>query len=100
MAVIREKNLLDPQKRIDELKNQIVILEAEMVLVETLRDQDKLRGMGFRKWNLIRHLGYWQEIVEHQKHGRHLRAWKTHDLNVCVCSVLNCEKMQDDKPQK
>ena len=66
MAVIREKNLLDPQKRIDELNNQIVVLAAEMVLVETLRDQDKLRGMGFRKWNLVRHLGYWEEIVEHQ----------------------------------
>lgn len=94
MAVIREKNLLDPQKRIDELCNQIVILEAEMVLVKTLKDTDKLRGMGFRKWGMIRHLGHWEEIVEHQKHGRHLRAWKTHDLNVCVCSVLNCSLMR------
>ena len=94
MAVIREKNLLDPQKRIDELSNQIVVLAAEMVLVETLKDKDKLRSMGFRKWNLIRHLGYWQEVVEHQKHGRHLLAWKTHDLNVCVCSVLNFSLMR------
>ena len=97
MAAQKDKSLKDPSKRIFELKKQILILEAELTLARHNDYWDIVRNKGMRKWNIGRHLGYWLEILEHQKKGRHLRAIKTHTEPYCVCGVLNCPKMYADE---
>ena len=93
MDVTRDKGLQNPQGRIDALRNQLLILEAEKILLSVVGDKEKLRIKGFQRWNLVRHLGYWINIQELQSAGKHVRAVKTHSENFCVCSVLDCDKM-------
>jgi len=94
MAIKRDKLLKDPAKRIFDLKRQILVLEAELILARENDYWDIVRNKGMRKWNIGRHLDYWLEIQDHQKNNRHLRAVKTHIEPVCVCGVFDCPKME------
>ena len=97
MDVIRDKELQDPEARIISLKAQLLIIEAEKILLSKVGDRERLRGKGFQRWNLVRHLGYWLNIKELRDKGKHVRALKTHTENYCVCSILDCKNMESPK---
>ena len=97
MDVVRDKELQNAEARIISLRAQLLIIEAEKILLSKVGDRERLRDKGFQRWNLVRHLGYWLNIKELQDRGKHVRAVKTHTENFCVCSILDCKKMEGPK---